>query len=521
MALSITDDQGAGEGVPSQGGSTTTATNGQVLSRILSTISREQCRYVGVIASDTRDKLFLIRLIREHCPDVRVFVTDGDLLLTHPEYRYYMRGVIIGSTYPLVPRNQNWVKSATTERILFPSVGAQGYYNATLMHFGVHDQLLEYGAPAFALRDADRPDEADQRPPIWISMVAPNGAIVPLHLYTRYEDKYGYVASSEEAEADRRERRVRRARLPRGDAPGRARPVRVVGLPDRAGLGQSARPAVLAGRIAAHAAGPVLPQHHPRLAGAAGGPDRCAPSGRMRRRTSSRRRGRSRSSSSAIFCLAALALAMVKPLVSPWGRDRAPRPAACRRFRRAAQQLRRTAGWRPRPGSRSTSAAVPDRLRLRGAVPDPVLDARRLRPADAVLRPGRGPEHRAVAADAALLRLPRLRGVGVLPAQADAHRRAIPRADAVPGRRVVPPPARGRRATCATRCATRRSLSGTPSRIAAAIIALGGVRRRRLDAVVADGRRLGVGPVVLRRASPGCSSCRRRRWSGCSSCGAG
>jgi hypothetical protein len=198
LALSITDDQGSVEGVPSQGGSTTTATNGQVMSRILTTISREHCRYVGVIASDTRDKLFLIRLIREHCPDVRVFVTDGDLLLTHPEYRYYMRGVIIGSTYPLVPRNQTWVKAATTERILFPSVGAQGYYNATLMHFGVRNQLLEYGAPAFALRDADRPDEADQRPPIWISMVAPNGNIVPLHLYTRYEDKYGYVATEEQ-----------------------------------------------------------------------------------------------------------------------------------------------------------------------------------------------------------------------------------------------------------------------------------------------------------------------------------
>ncbi|HVK12727.1 MAG TPA: hypothetical protein VM597_28510, partial [Gemmataceae bacterium] len=202
LGLTITDDQGPGEGVPSQGGSTTTAMNGQVLSRILSTISREQCRYVGVIASDTRDKLFLIRLIREHCPDVRVFVTDGDLLLTHPEYRYYMRGVIIGSTYPLVPRNQNWVDAGTRERILFPSVGAQGYYNATLMHFGLHDQLLEYSAPAFALRDPARPEVADDRPPIWISMVAPNGAIVPLHLYTRYEDKSGYVAIRERKEGE-------------------------------------------------------------------------------------------------------------------------------------------------------------------------------------------------------------------------------------------------------------------------------------------------------------------------------
>jgi hypothetical protein len=200
LALSINDDQGNTEGVPSQGGSTTTAINGQVLSRILQTISREQCRYVGVVASDTRDKLFLIRLIREHCPDVRVFVTDGDLLLTHPEYRYYMRGVIIGSTYPLVPRNQNWVNAGARDRILFPSVGAQGYYNATLMHLGLPDQLLEYGAPTFALREPDRPELADNRPPIWVSMVAPNGSIVPLQLYTRYDDKYGYLALRDEPE---------------------------------------------------------------------------------------------------------------------------------------------------------------------------------------------------------------------------------------------------------------------------------------------------------------------------------
>ncbi len=200
LSLSINDELGTIEGVPAQGGSTTVASNGQVLARILMTVSREHCRYVGVIASDTRDKLFLIRLIREHCPDVCIFVTDGDLLLTHPEYRYYMRGVIIGSTYPLEPRNQVWVNHATTERILFPSVAAQGYYNATLMQLGVDDQLLEYSAPAFALRGGGQPDHAADRPPIWISMVAPNGAIVPLHFYTDYADKSNYVARRSESD---------------------------------------------------------------------------------------------------------------------------------------------------------------------------------------------------------------------------------------------------------------------------------------------------------------------------------
>ena len=87
--------------MPAQGGAATTAANNAVLANILSTISRERFRYVGVVATDTRDKLFLIRLIREYCPDVHVFVTQADLLLTHPDYLYHMKGVVVGSTYPL------------------------------------------------------------------------------------------------------------------------------------------------------------------------------------------------------------------------------------------------------------------------------------------------------------------------------------------------------------------------------------------------------------------------------------
>ncbi len=192
LSVSIAEDLGPTDGVPSQGGLTTTASNGQVLARILQTIAREQCRYVGVVASDTRDKLFLTRLVREYCPDVRVFVTGADLLLAHPEYRYHMRGVIVGSTYPLTPRNQRWVDGTTSERILFPTVGTQGIYNAILVHMGLQNQMLEYRAPSFSLLDP-HPPEAEQRPPIWISVVAPNGTLIPLHLNTSYDDKSNYV----------------------------------------------------------------------------------------------------------------------------------------------------------------------------------------------------------------------------------------------------------------------------------------------------------------------------------------
>lgn len=208
LTVSIQDDLAPNEGVPSQGGSITSAVNGRVLSNILSSISREHCRYVGLIASDMRDKLFLIRLIREYCPDVRIFLTGGDLLFSHPDYRYHCRGVIVGTTYPLMPQNQRWVDANANDRVLFPNVGAQGYYNATLMHMGLNSSLLEYKAPAFALQESDTPAIADDRPPLWISMVSPSGSLVPLHLYTNYEDKSNYVAKRKHSEDAKESREI-------------------------------------------------------------------------------------------------------------------------------------------------------------------------------------------------------------------------------------------------------------------------------------------------------------------------
>lgn len=180
---------GAAEGVPAQGGAATTAANNAVLANILSTVSRERFRYVGVMATDARDKLFLIRLVREYCPDTHVFVTDADVLLTHPDYRYHMKGVVVGSTYPLYPPNQQWVNPKAPERLLLSSSAAQGYYNATLAVLGEHEKMLEYGPPSFATGEGVPND----RPPVWVSMVAPNGTLVPLQVFTGYEDQYGYV----------------------------------------------------------------------------------------------------------------------------------------------------------------------------------------------------------------------------------------------------------------------------------------------------------------------------------------
>ena len=143
------------------------------------------------------------------------------------------------------------------------------------------------------------------------------------------------------------------------------------------------------------------------------------------------RRGRSRSSRRPSSAWRPWHSAMVKPLVSPRGRDRPPRTAACRAIPASLPHSPAGhAGWKRLTWLALNLAAYLLVFGFAALFLIRFWTLRRLRPADPVLRPGRGPEHRAVAADAALLRLPRLRGVGVLPAQADAHRRAVPRPDA-------------------------------------------------------------------------------------------
>ena len=70
----------------------TSATDEFVLSKILETISDEDFRCVGIIATDTRDILFLVGLIKKFCPDVQILTPTADLLFGHPSYAPQLRG---------------------------------------------------------------------------------------------------------------------------------------------------------------------------------------------------------------------------------------------------------------------------------------------------------------------------------------------------------------------------------------------------------------------------------------------
>jgi hypothetical protein len=177
--------------VPAQDPVTTAVTTARLLEAVSAQILREKIRYVVIVASDPRDKIFLVSWIREHCPGVRCFVLVSDNLLTLPENAYYLKGTLVVSTYPLLAANQSWTGAAKKQVYSFPNQTAQGTYNACLFLLAEDGtkptSLLEYVPPRAAPGGKD-----GVKPPVWITMIDQTGGLVPVHFYSDYDDG-GYL----------------------------------------------------------------------------------------------------------------------------------------------------------------------------------------------------------------------------------------------------------------------------------------------------------------------------------------
>ena len=79
-----------------------------VLKNILATIANEDVRYVGVLASEVRNVLFLVKLINRYCPDVQIFLINNDVMFSGEDFSADFYGTIIASTYPLDSRSPVW-----------------------------------------------------------------------------------------------------------------------------------------------------------------------------------------------------------------------------------------------------------------------------------------------------------------------------------------------------------------------------------------------------------------------------
>jgi hypothetical protein len=141
----------------------------------LAALAREGVQYVGLLATDVRDKLFLGRQVRRFCPGAALFTLDADILFLHPDVSRTFEGMLVIAPYPLVGDNQWWSYpfQGRQRRLQFPSTTAQGVYNATLALLD-RPERLESSAPF------DR-SGAYGIPPLWISVVG-SDAFWPLRV---------------------------------------------------------------------------------------------------------------------------------------------------------------------------------------------------------------------------------------------------------------------------------------------------------------------------------------------------
>jgi hypothetical protein len=177
--------------VPSLALKSTSARDEFGVEHILAGLARGEFTDIGIVATDIRDVIFLVGLIREFCPDVRIFSLESDLTLTHPDFSGKLRGMIYASAYPLYGVTQRWtpysrpqISRTDQQHQHFLYVSDQGYYNAVLAHFTEASGKKGVDSPMRKAFDYGPivPGTAGNRPPVWISMVGAH-ELSPLAYY--------------------------------------------------------------------------------------------------------------------------------------------------------------------------------------------------------------------------------------------------------------------------------------------------------------------------------------------------
>jgi hypothetical protein len=149
--------------------------NELAIASLVDAIARDGVRYVGVVATDIRDTLFLADRLRGQARNVTLFALDADQLFLHPQVHSALNGMTVISSSPLFTTGKSWGQGAAAQGDSpwhFTSSFENGIYQATV-------ELL--GAAAldpFAHTDTG---------PVWISVVG-NDALWPVRGVTAAPD---------------------------------------------------------------------------------------------------------------------------------------------------------------------------------------------------------------------------------------------------------------------------------------------------------------------------------------------
>lgn len=171
LAISLADQSRPVDVVP-EFSILTTPTKDLALSNLLAALCGEGKKsYLGIIASDTRDQVFLAERVHEICPDLQIFLLTSDLMLAHPQNRDALDGAIILSSSALFPRGLTWLE---------PIAPPGQKLGIRLFQSELHEGIVR--AIGSLLSDAEHPALKPlglEPPRAWVSAIG-NGSIWPL-----------------------------------------------------------------------------------------------------------------------------------------------------------------------------------------------------------------------------------------------------------------------------------------------------------------------------------------------------
>jgi hypothetical protein len=186
------------DALPSMTPEPTSSSAELALRNILRTIQHGHVDYVGILATDARDRLFLAGEVARHAPNAVPFTLSTDLLYLHPDHNTALRGAIVVSAYPLhLDQQQRALHREGQPRLLFPNNGSEGVFNATLalLAYDASGKPLSPDAPA--LVDYSPPGGGPRVPQVWISVVGSSG-IWPVEHVNWFESAGGATTTAAE-----------------------------------------------------------------------------------------------------------------------------------------------------------------------------------------------------------------------------------------------------------------------------------------------------------------------------------
>ncbi len=120
----------------------TIGSNDLILTAIFNELARRDVQYIGIVATDRADVIFLAHHARAHYPNARLFTFGTDAFFTHPSVTADVEGMLVASPYPLFGRDQAWREDR--QYLTFAGDYDEGTYNATVAALGRADRMVDY-----------------------------------------------------------------------------------------------------------------------------------------------------------------------------------------------------------------------------------------------------------------------------------------------------------------------------------------------------------------------------------------